>query len=106
MLPTTVSTWDITDPRNPTLRTTVTTAMRPDLSGGGGAAVGASQFVFAGQRTGVQSGFLLVDARNAASPQTNALNTSNVLHSVTVVAPNFVYALIDNVGLSVYQVPL
>jgi hypothetical protein len=79
--------------------------MRPDLSGGGGAAVGTSQFAFAGQRSGTQSGFLLVDARNTQNPAISTLNTANILHNVFVVAPNFVYALIDNTGLAVYQVP-
>jgi len=103
--PTSVSTFDITDPRNPVLLNTVISSMRPDLSGGGGVAIGTNQFAFAGQRTGTQSGFLLVDARNTQSPQTTTLNTANVLHSVYVVAPNFIYALIDNTGLAVFQVP-
>jgi hypothetical protein len=103
--PTSVSTFDITDPRNPALLTTVTTSMQPDLSGSGGVAIGTNQFAFGGQRTGTQSGFLLVDARNTQSPQTTSLNTANILHSVYVVAPNFIYALIDNTGLAVYQVP-
>jgi uncharacterized protein (TIGR03437 family) len=103
--PSSVTTFDITDPRNPVLLTTVVSNMRPDLSGGGGTAVGTNQFAFAGQRNGTQSGFLLVDARNTQSPQVSTLNTPNILHNVFVVAPNFIYALIDNTGLAVYQVP-
>lgn len=103
--PTSVSTFDITNPTSPVLLTTVTTPMQPDLSGAGGVAIGTNQFAFGGQRTGTQSGFLLVDARNTQSPQTTSLSTANVLHSVYVVSPNFIYALIDNTGLAVFQVP-
>ena len=103
--PSSVTTFDITDPRNPVLLTTVVSSMRPDLSGGGGAAIGTNQFAFAGQRNGTQSGFLLVDARNTQNPLISTLNTANILHNVFVVAPNFIYALIDNTGLAVYQVP-
>jgi uncharacterized protein (TIGR03437 family) len=103
--PSSVTTFDITDPRNPALLTTVVSSMRPDLSGGGGAAIGTNQFAFAGQRSGTQSGFLLVDARNTQNSAISTLNTANILHNVFVVAPNFIYALIDNTGLAVYQVP-
>ena len=41
--------------------------MRPGLSGGGGAPIGTHQFAFAGTRDGTQSGFLIVDARNAGN---------------------------------------
>jgi hypothetical protein len=96
--PSSVTTFDITDPRNPVLLTTVVSSMRPDLSGGGGAAIGTNQFAFAGQRNGTQSGFLLVDARNTQNPLISTLNTANILHNVFVVAPNFIYALTDNTG--------
>jgi uncharacterized protein (TIGR03437 family) len=102
--PDSVSTLDITDPRNPVVVTTTSTSMRPDLSGGGGAAIGNGQFAFAGQRTGTQSGFLLVDARNPQSPQVTTLNTPDVLHNIFVAAPNYLYSLIDNTGLRVYQI--
>jgi uncharacterized protein (TIGR03437 family) len=103
--PTNVSIFDIANPSSPALLTTITTSMRPDLTGGGGAPVGTGQFVFAGQRTGGQSGILLVDARNQQSPLTTAINTPDILLNAFVVAPNFLYALVNNTGVLVYQVP-
>ena len=103
--PTSVSTFDITDPTNPILLTTVATSMQPDLNGGGGAAIGTNQFAFAGQRVGTQSGFFLVDARNTQSPQVTSLSTPDILLNLSVVAPNYIYALIANTGVAVYQVP-
>ncbi len=103
--PTSVSTFDISDPKNPVLLSTVATNMRPDLTGNGGAPMGNGQFAFAGQRSGNQSGFLLVDARNAQNPQTTVLNTNDILLNLFVVAPNYLYGLIANTGVAVYQLP-
>ena len=87
--PTSVSTFNITDSRNPVSLGTTVSSMRPDLAGGRGAAIGTGQFAFAGQRVGTQSGFLIVDARNTQSPQTTTLNTPDIVHNLVVVAPNY-----------------
>ena len=50
--PTNVSTFDITDPRNPVLLTTSATNVRPALFGNGGVAIGTGQFAFGGTRAG------------------------------------------------------
>ena len=103
--PSNVSVLDISDPVHPALLSTITTSMRPDLTGGGGAAVGTGQFVFAGQRTGTQSGILLVDARNQQNPPVSAMSTPDILLNTFVVAPNYLYALVANTGVVVYQIP-
>ena len=102
--PTSVSTFDISDPRNPVLLTTSQTNVRPALGGNGGALIGTNQFAFAGTRAGNQNNILLVDARNSQSPQSTTVTTPDILRNVFVVAPNYLYALIDNTGLSVYQI--
>jgi hypothetical protein len=101
--PTNVSTFDISDPRNPVLQTTASTSVLPALGGNGGALIGTDQFAFAGTRAGNQNDILLVDARNPKSPQATVVNTPDILRNVFVVS-NYLYALIDNTGLSVYQI--
>ncbi len=103
--PDSVTTFDITDPRNPVMLNTASSSARPDLTGGGGAAIGTNQFVFAGQRVGTQSSFVLVDARNTQSPQVTTFTASDNVLNVFTVAPNYLYAMIANSGLAVYQVP-
>jgi hypothetical protein len=102
--PSVVSTFDITDPRNPVLLATMPANVAPALGGNGGATIGTGQFAFAGTRTGSQNNILLVDARNSQSPTATTSNTTDILRNVFVVAPNFLYALIDNTGLAVYQI--
>jgi hypothetical protein len=102
--PTNVSTFDISDPRNPVLLTTAATSVLPALGGNGGAPIGTGQFAFAGTRAGTQNDILLVDARNPQSPQSTTVNTPDTLRNVFVVAPNYLYALVDNTGLAVYQI--
>jgi uncharacterized protein (TIGR03437 family) len=102
--PTNVSTFDITDPRNPVLLTTTTTGVQPALGGNGGAPIGTGQFAFAGTRAGTQNNILLVDARNSQSPQSTTITTPDILRNVFVVGSNYLYALIDNTGLAVYQI--
>jgi uncharacterized protein (TIGR03437 family) len=103
--PTSVSTFDITDPRNPLLLTTASTPAGPALTGNGGAPTGTAQFAFAGHRVGTQNAFLLVDARTAGSPQSTVVNTPDIVLNLSVVAPNFLYGLINNTGVAVYQLP-
>ena len=57
-----------------------------------------------GTRAGNQNNILLVDARNPQSPQSTTINTPDILRNVFVVAPNYLYALIENTGLAVYQI--
>jgi hypothetical protein len=102
--PTSVSTFDISDSRNPVLLTTAATGVAPGLGGNGGVPIGTGQFAFAGTRAGNQNGILVVDARNPQSPQSTTVNTPDILRNVFVVAPNYLYALIDNTGLAVYQI--
>ena len=103
--PTNFTTFDITDPRNPVMIATGSSTARPDLTGGGGTAVGTNQFVFAGQRVNTQSSLMLVDARNTQSPQATAINAADDVLNVFTIAPNFLYALIANTGIAVYQIP-
>jgi uncharacterized protein (TIGR03437 family) len=103
--PTSMSTLDITDPRNPVLLSTASTPAGPALSGGGGAPIGTQQFAFAGHRVGTQNAFLVVDARTPGSPQSSVVNTPDILLNLSVVAPNFLYGLINNTGVAVYQLP-
>jgi hypothetical protein len=102
--PTSVSTFDISDPRNPVLQTTAATSVLPALGGNGGVPIGTGQFAFAGTRAGNQNDILLLDARNPQSPQSTTVNTPDILRNVFVVAPNYLYALIDNTGLAVFQI--
>lgn len=102
--PTVVTTFDITDPRNPVLLTTVPANVAPALGGNGGATIGTGQFAFAGTRIGNQNNLLLVDVTNSQNPISKTMNTTDILRNVFVVAPNFLYALIDNTGLAVYQI--
>jgi uncharacterized protein (TIGR03437 family) len=102
--PTSVSTFDISDPRNPLLLTTAATSAQPALGGNGGVPIGTGQFAFAGTRAGNQNEILLVDARNPQNPQSTTVNTPDILRNVFVAAPNYLYALIDNTGLAVYQI--
>jgi uncharacterized protein (TIGR03437 family) len=102
--PTSVSAFDISDPRNPLLLATAATNVLPALGGNGGVPIGTGQFAFAGTRAGNQNDILMVDARNPQSPQMTTVNTPDILRNVFVVAPNYLYALIDNTGLAVYQI--
>jgi len=102
--PTNVTTFDISNPRNPVLLTTEATSVRPGLSGGGGAPIGTNQFAFAGTRAGDQSGFLIVDARDSKSPKSSTLATTDILHNLVVVGPHYLYGLIDNTGVAVYRI--
>ena len=51
-----------------------------------------------------QNDILLVDARNPQSPKASTVNTTDILRNVFAVAPNYLYALIENTGLAVYQI--
>jgi uncharacterized protein (TIGR03437 family) len=102
--PINISTFDITDPRNPVLVTTVASSVGPATSGGGGVPIGTGQFAFGGTRSGQQNQLLVVDARNAQAPASTTLPTPDVLHAVFVVPPNYLYALVDNTGIMVYRI--
>jgi uncharacterized protein (TIGR03437 family) len=102
--PTNVTTFDISNPKNPVLLTTEPTNVRPGLSGGGGAPIGTHQFAFAGTRDGDQSGLLIVDARDSKNLKSSTLATTDILHNLIVVAPHYLYTLIDNTGVAVYRI--
>ena len=102
--PSVITTFDISDPRNPVLTASSNPGEQPGLSGGGGVAIGSGQFAFAGTRSGTQSLVLLVDARSPSSVRVATVNTPDILHRVDVAAPNFLYALVDNTGLVVYRI--
>ena len=102
--PTSVTTFDISDPRNPVLLATAAASVMPALGGNGGVPIGTGQFAFGGTRAGNQNAILLVDARNPQSPQSTTVNTPDILRNVFVVAPNYLYALIENSGLAVYRI--
>jgi hypothetical protein len=87
------------------LLSTASTTAGPALSGTGGAAIGTAQFAFGGKRVGTQNAFLMVDARNTGNPLSSVVNTPDILLNLAVVAPNFLYGLINNTGVAVYQIP-
>ena len=74
-------------------------SVQPALGGNGGVPIGTGQFAFAGTRAGNQNEILLIDARNPQSPQSTTVNTPDILRNVFVVAPNYLYALIDMAAL-------
>jgi len=101
---TVITTFDISDPRNPVLLATSSTSVQPAFNGGGGVPIGSSQFAFASTRAGNQNVVLVVDARSPQNARSMTLNAPDILHRVEVAAPNFLYALVDNTGVMVYQI--